>query len=192
LNWFTEVGQAFAVSSSDGIMRRYFVVNGFDGALTMLGIVSGFYVGNADDLGIVLGACVGAAIALFMSGLSSAYISEAAERQKELAEMEQAMAKDLTDTAHGRAARWVPWMVGAVNGFSPFCIAMLILSPIGLAITGVSLPASPLLMSLLLGLFSMFLLGVFLGKFAEINWLVSGLKSLVVGLVTTGIVLLVG
>jgi hypothetical protein len=32
------------VSHSEEIMRRYFVVNGFDGALTMLGLLMGFYV----------------------------------------------------------------------------------------------------------------------------------------------------
>ena len=75
---FGKIGFLLQITRSHGIVRRYFVVNGFDGALTMLGILSGFHVSEARDLRLVLGACLGAAIALGMSGLSSAYISERA------------------------------------------------------------------------------------------------------------------
>ena len=71
------------ITHSQGIMRRYFVVNGFDGALTMMGLCMGFYISDQVQIAVVIHACLGAAIALGMSGLSSAYISEAAEKKKE-------------------------------------------------------------------------------------------------------------
>ena len=37
------------VSRAHVIVRRYFVVNSFDGALAMLGIITGFYVSNESD-----------------------------------------------------------------------------------------------------------------------------------------------
>jgi hypothetical protein len=64
------------------------VTNGFDGALAMLGLMMGFYITDKVSISTVLNACVGTAIALMMNGLSSAYVSEAAERQKELRELE--------------------------------------------------------------------------------------------------------
>lgn len=185
--WLRELKQALNISQTDGLIRRYFVVNGFDGALTMLGILAGFYMSEADNLNVVISACLGAAVALFMSGLSAAYISEAAERQKTLAETEQAMSKNLKDSAHGRAARWVPWLVGAVNGLSPFCIALIILLPVFFYQPGMAY--SPLIVAMGIGLGLMFLLGLFLGRVAGTYWLFSGIKALLVGVITLAIVL---
>jgi predicted membrane protein (TIGR00267 family) len=186
--WLRDLNQALRISESDGLVRRYFVVNGFDGALTMLGILGGFYISGVSETKVVISACLGAAVALFMSGLSAAYISEAAERKKSLAEIEQAMTISLKNSTHGMAARWTPWIVGAVNGFSPFIIALLILSPIMFYSPG--MPYSPILVAIVLGLFLMFLLGLFLGRVSGNHWLLSGLKALVVGIATLLVVLL--
>ena len=63
------------ITRTQDIVRRYFVVNGFDGALTMLGLIIGFIVSTPANLSVIINVCLGAAIALGMSGLSSAYIS---------------------------------------------------------------------------------------------------------------------
>ena len=52
------------------IARRYFVTNGFDGALTMLGLTTGFYSADQVATPVVISACLGGAIALTVSGLS--------------------------------------------------------------------------------------------------------------------------
>ena len=83
------------ISRTHGIMRRYFVVNGFDGALTMLGLIMGFLFSTPASLTITINACLGAAIALGVSGISSAYVSEAAERRRALIQLEGAMATSL-------------------------------------------------------------------------------------------------
>ncbi|WP_196161431.1 VIT1/CCC1 transporter family protein [Reinekea sp. G2M2-21] len=180
--------QALALTESTALLRRYFVVNGFDGALTMLGILSGFYLGEVADTRIVISACLGAAVALFMSGLSAAVISEAAERKRSLAEMEQAMGKSLQQSAHGTAARLTPWLVGAVNGLSPLCISLLILSPV--FFYSPDMRYSPLLTAMSFGLICLFLLGIFLGRIDGSHWLLSGLKALFVGIFTLTIILL--
>ncbi|MCW8893841.1 MAG: hypothetical protein OQL18_11070, partial [Deltaproteobacteria bacterium] len=83
---FKQLALLLDITRSRSLARRYFVVNGFDGALTMLGIIMGFYVSDRANLSIIINSCFGAAIALGMSGLSSAYISESAEQKKELQE----------------------------------------------------------------------------------------------------------
>jgi VIT1/CCC1 family predicted Fe2+/Mn2+ transporter len=57
----------------------------------MLGLTFGFLLNNPADLSIVTNVCLGAAIALGMSGVSSAYVSEYAERQHALSKLEDAM-----------------------------------------------------------------------------------------------------
>ena len=119
-----------SITQTHDIARRYFVVNGFDGALTMLGLIIGFLVSAPTDLSLVINACMGAAIALGVSGVSSAYISEYAERKHALGKLEEAMSSDLQESVHGDAARWMPLLVALVNGSSPLVISLLILTPL--------------------------------------------------------------
>lgn len=179
------------VTGTQGIMRRYFVVNGFDGALTMLGLIVGFLVSSPADLSIIINVCLGAAIALGMSGVSSAYVSEAAERQRALGKLEEAMVSGLRDSAHGAAARWVPFLIALVNGSAPLVISLLILIPIWLANAGVPLPMSPLYAAIIVALVLIFLLGVFLGRIASTSWLRSGIRTLLLALVTAALIYLV-
>ena len=120
----------FRITRSQNIARRYFIVNGFDGALTILGMLTGFYFSGEATTDVMVSACLGAVIALGMSGISSAYVSEVAERQKELKELEIAMMKDLADAAHGRAARFVPVVIALINGLAPLLIALIIIAPL--------------------------------------------------------------
>ena len=178
------------ISRTSDIVRRYFVVNGFDGALTMLGMIMGFMISATDDLTVIINACLGAAIALGMSGLSSAYISEVAERRRALEKLEEAMIADLNATAHGDAARWVPVWVALVNGSAPLLISLLILLPIWLSRAGVVLLLPPLYASITVALVLIFLLGVFLGQIAGISWLRSGIQTLLVAIVTAALIYL--
>lgn len=190
MEWLHRARLWLDITRSRGIARRYFVVNGFDGALTMLGLIMGFTVSGASDLTVVLNACLGAAIALGVSGVSSAYVSEAAERRKALVELEAAMGKDLGHSAHGHAARWVPLLIALVNGAAPLFISLFILLPLWLARADVPLPWLPLHTALGCAIVAVFLLGVFLGRVSGQHWLRSGLQTLFIALLTMGLVLL--
>tara|TARA_R110001583_G_scaffold2945_1_gene20005 strand:+ start:404 stop:988 length:585 start_codon:yes stop_codon:yes gene_type:complete len=176
------------ITRSQGIVRRYFVVNGFDGALTMLGLIMGFIVSEPVDLSMIISVCLGAAIALGMSGISSAYISESAERKYALGKLERSMISDLHGSAHGVASRWVPLLIGLVNGLAPLIISLLILLPLWLALAGVNLPLSPLYAASFVALLLTFLLGAFLGRISGVTWLRSGIQTLLVALITASLI----
>ena len=184
----------FRLTRSHGIARRYFVVNGFDGALAMLGLVMGFYVTSGEaDLEVALTACLGAAVALGISGLSSAYISESAERQRALRDLEEAMAgESLEDSSHGRAARIVPVYVAMVNGAAPLGTALIIMVPLWLAQAGIPMPHSPFAASAAVATALLFLYGIYLGNISGTSWLWSGVRTLFIALVTGILVLLLG
>jgi len=185
---FTRLRQLIGLTRSHGIVRRYLVVNGFDGALTMLGMIIGFYLTGTNDMAVIVSACVGAAVALTVSGISSAYISETAEKQKELRELEQAMIEDLSQSVHGRATRMLPLVVALVNGLSPFAISLLIVSPIWLASVAIDLPIPPLQLSILVALVVLFMLGIYLGRISGVYWLWAGIRALAIALVTGAII----
>ncbi len=172
------------------IARRYLVTNGFDGTLTMLGLMTGFYVSGTTQLGVAINACLGAAIALFVSGFSSAYLSETAECKKELREMEEALLVDLKESNYGKASRYLPLLVAVVNGFSPLLFSLFILSPLFLAYYGVEWPFSPFLLAIAIGFFCVFLLGVYLGKISRSFWLWAGLRTMLIAVVMVAIILL--
>ena len=189
---FSQFRVLLEVSRSEEIMRRYFIVNGFDGALTMLGMIVGFYISDRVELHVVITTCLAAALALGMSGVSSAYISEAAERRRTLAKLEKAMVTSLDESHHARATTWIPWLVALVNGIAPLLFALIIISPLWLTHHGLLQLLEPLLAAIAVALLIIFLLGVFLGRIGGTFWLWSGLQSLAVASITVGLIYLIG
>lgn len=188
---FKKLRTLLEISHSEEIMRRYFVVNGFDGALTILGLIMGFYVSGYVELQLVITSGLAAALALSVSGVSSAYISEAAERRRKLTQLENAMVTSLDESHHARAAVWIPWLVAFTNGIAPLLFALIIISPVWLAHHEIVFSENPLLAAIVIALVIIFLLGVFLGRVGGVFWLWSGLQSLLVALFTLGLIYIV-
>ncbi len=156
----------------------------------MLGLMTGFHFGDNVAIDIVIGACLGAAAALGISGLTSVYLSESAERRRSLSELEAAMVTDLSDTARASAARVLPLLIALVNGAAPLLMALIIITPLWLARAGVTLPLAPLPASIGTAFVCIFGLGVFLGRVGGTSWLLSGIKTVIIALVTVLIILL--
>ncbi len=184
MSLFQQAKFLLRITRTRDIVRRYFVVNGFDGALTMLGLIIGFLVSTPADLSLIINACLGAAIALGVSGVSSAYVSESAERKRALGKLEEAMISNLQESAHGEAARLAPILIALVNGSAPLIISLLILIPLWLSNAGVPLPLPPLYAAIIIALLLVFLLGVFLGRIAGVSWLRSGIQTLLIAIAT--------
>jgi predicted membrane protein (TIGR00267 family) len=128
------------------------------------------------------------AIALGMSGVSSAYISEAAEKQRELKELEKAMVTDLGNSAYGQAARLLPIVIAFVNGMTPLAISLVILLPLWLAPSLEPFGMLPLESAFVMALIIIFLLGVYLGQVSQTFWLWAGLRTLLVAAATTALI----
>jgi len=154
----------------------------------MLGLIIGFLFSASDDLDAVANTCLAAAIALGMSGVSSAYVSEVAERKHQLEKLQDAMITDLSDTKYGAAARWVPHLLALVNGSAPLVFCLLIISPLWFAQSGTVLPMPPLQVSILIAFALIFVLGVLLGGIAEVSWLRSGIQTILVAAITVALI----
>ncbi|MDI9616661.1 MAG: VIT1/CCC1 transporter family protein [Methanothrix sp.] len=168
------------------IARRLFVMNAFDGVLTIMGVVLGAYLSGVQDSGFVITAGVGGSIAMGISGMSGAYMAERAERMRDIRKLESAMLRDLDGTHVVRAFRTASIAVALVDGLSPAIAALLLISPFFM-VPLISMSAAAM-MSLALGLVVLFLLGLFLARISEEVALISGLKMLLVGVLTIIIV----
>jgi len=190
MNWYRRIAFLLNITRTQGIARRYVVVNGFDGALTMLGLLMGFQAGGGVALPIAVSACLGAALALAASGISSAYLSEAAERRKALRELEHAMVEQLHESAHSEAARVVPFLVALANGLSPLLVSLVIMVPLWLGAAGYTLPQDPLVLAIGIAFITIFLLGAFLGRIGHVFWLWSGLRAVLIAILTSALILI--
>jgi predicted membrane protein (TIGR00267 family) len=172
------------ITEADEIARRYFVMNAFDGSLTMLGIIIGTFLANVHEPRIVIGAGVGASLAMGMSGFFGTYMTERAERTRELKKLERAMVTNLDETVWDDASTFVSIWTAAVDGLSPALAAIVAVIPFILAQTGLMDFYSALSASLVLIALTLFLLGAFLGKISEESIPLNGIRMLLVGVLT--------
>jgi len=175
------------ISGVGAITRRYFVMNAFDGALTMLGVVIGAYVAGVLNSITIISAGIAGSIAMGASGMSGAYMTEKAERSKKLKELEKAMLTDLSDGLHGKSQRFATFFAAIVDGVSPALAAMAVISPFFLANFGIIDTEIAFYACIGLTLTVLVLLGIYLARISDESIIKYGLQMLIVGLITAGL-----
>ncbi|MFQ6087878.1 MAG: VIT1/CCC1 transporter family protein [Candidatus Methanofastidiosia archaeon] len=177
------------ITEADEIARRYLVMNGFDGILTVLGLIVGAYsVGNIDPR-IIIGAGIGTVFALGISGISGSYMAEKAERKRKLLMLEKAMLKSLDNSMISEASTTIPILTALINGLSPAVGGFVVLSPFILSIFGYFPIEYAFYASIGLTMLSLFLIGVFIGRISKENVVLHGFKMALIGLATAAIIL---
>ena len=165
------------------IARRYFAMNAFDGVLTIIGVLMGNFVAGVSDARIVLSTGLATSVAMGVSGLWGAYLTESAERKRDLDELSRVTLTDLTNTRIGRASRAAIFIVAIVDGLSPFLAALIVLIPFILAGSSEDLNWA-YYTSIGLALLTLFSLGLFLGRISHGRIIVYGLKTVLAGVVS--------
>jgi predicted membrane protein (TIGR00267 family) len=173
------------------IARRYFVMNAFDGILTIIGVLTGSYAARVESASVVITMGLATSIAMGISGLWGAYFTEAAERKRDLGDLENHTLTDLSETRIGRASRVAGVIVALVDGLAPFLSALLALLPFFFSNYLGSIYLSYYL-SLGIALLSLFGLGAFLGMVSRENIALWGLKMIGAGLLSIGLGYLLG
>ncbi|MEM2987426.1 MAG: hypothetical protein QXK26_00120 [Candidatus Bathyarchaeia archaeon] len=178
------------ITKASGLARRYFVMNGFDGAMTIFGIVLGSWMAGVAKPEFILLAGFGACLAMGVSGFFGALMAEKAERERHLKEMEE-RTRNHVDPVHYEAARFVVFYVALIDGLSPALTAIISLAPFILASMRIVSISSAYFASIPLSLAVLFLLGIYLGKIAKENGWLYGVAMLTVGALTALIIFLI-
>lgn len=165
------------------IARRYFAMNAFDGVLTIIGVLMGNFVAGVNDARVVVSTGLATSVAMGVSGLWGAYLTESAERKRDLDELSRVTLTDLTNTRIGKASRAAIFIVAIVDGLSPLMAALIVLLPFFTAI-GVGQLTWVYYTSLGLALLTLFSLGLFLGRISKGRMIVYGLKTVLAGVVS--------
>jgi len=174
------------------IARRYFIKNGFDGSMTVLGIIVGSWIVGVSEPEIIVTAGLGACLAMGVSGLFGAYMTEKAERKRHLKTVEDAMLTDLSGSILSDASDFVSVYAAFIDGASPMLTAVIALIPFILTLTGTFVIRDAYIVSFILTLATLFSLGLYLGRIAKENILLYGVQTVAAGLLIVAIILLLG
>jgi len=185
------VGEYNGIADIGEIARRYFAMNAFDGVLTIMGVLMGNLAANVESTQIVVTTGLTTCIAMGISGLWGSYLTESAERKRELDDLSRQTLTDLNGSRLGKASKYAAVIVSLVDGFSPFLASLIVLMPFFFYEL---LPNIQWVYytSLATGLLTLFGLGIFLGNISKQNLLVSGMKTVFAGIIAILISTLLG
>jgi predicted membrane protein (TIGR00267 family) len=180
--WLQQLREHSEIAGIGEIARRYFAMNAFDGVLTIIGVLMGNFTAGVQAPAVVISTGLATSVAMGVSGLWGAYLTESAERKRGLDDLASHTLTDLSETKIGRAARTAVIIVAVVDGLAPFAAALVVLLPFFFS-TLLGEIAVSYYVSLGLAMATLFTLGAFLGKVAKTSLIISGLKMIGAGVV---------
>ncbi|MDO8625041.1 MAG: hypothetical protein Q7R47_03080 [Candidatus Diapherotrites archaeon] len=121
--------------SDNDILRRYIVMNAFDGTLTSLGILIAMRLAGVTDVRLILISAIGVVFATGISGVWGAYLVEKAERKHELAELHKLNPRENLEERRKEFKR-LTYLMGLANGASSMMVGLIVLIPYFLANVG--------------------------------------------------------
>ncbi|MDH4123246.1 MAG: VIT1/CCC1 transporter family protein [Thermoplasmata archaeon] len=168
------------------IVRRYFVIGAFDGALTIMGVILGAYAAGHLTKELVIVAGIAAAIGLSVSSAVGAYEAERIESALQHKKVERAMLKTVEGTRKETAM--IGNVVSAlVHGIAPLIAAFVPLVPFFLME-----PLEAMIYALIITIVFLFGMGAYLGSLLKEMIIYTGLRFAAAGLITAIIVFLIG
>ena len=185
-----ELAEYRRIAKIDEIARRVLANNGFDGVLTMIGVLMGSWVAGVEDPHIVLSTGLATCAAMGISGAWGSYMAESAERKHAMAELEMAMLRNMDDSTQARAGRFAVIVITLLDGLSPLVAGMFALVPFLFSqlfpnITYMYVGGLAMALVVLFGL------GAFLASVARENVIKSGVRMILAGVVCVGVSLLI-
>ncbi|MCL7402630.1 MAG: hypothetical protein LZ168_07600 [Thaumarchaeota archaeon] len=167
----------FRYSRSAEYSRRYFVINAFEGALTIWGIILGIHLLGSRQVFHVVSGGIGAIIAMAISGVSSVYIAESAEQERRIKEIEEALLMRIEGTEIMKAHKRAVIMSALINSLASSLAGLLVLSPYLAAASNLIESGYAFTYSMIILFTTLFIIGVFLGKVSGRSLIFSGLKT---------------
>jgi len=178
------------ISNVSEIGRRYFVMNAFDGALTMLGFIIGAYFSGNLNAKLIISSGIGASLAMGLSGFSGAYITEKAERLHKLRVIEESLMENIEDSITAEASRFASVVAAFIDGISPALAALLTIVPFAFVLWNIMPLLLAFYIAVVLNLTLIFTLGIFLSRISHESWWTYGVIMAIVGLLTVFLTML--
>ncbi len=170
------------------IGRRYFVMNSFDGILTVIGIIMGSYLAGIAEPRTVILTGLATSFAMSVSGIWGTFLTETAERKKKMHDLGRHILTDLSDTKIAKAQKFASVIVAMIDGIAPLVSGLMVIAPFFFAgIIGIK---TAYMTSIVIALSMLGILGAFLGMLSKENIFLSVVKMLVAGIVSIMLIFL--
>ncbi len=177
-----EIETYIEISGAGEILRRYFVMNAFDGALTMLGFVVGAYASGLNNSWVIISAGISASFAMGVSGFVGALLSEKAERERHVRELEKILFTNLEGSIVEKASNIAVVFAAIVDAIAPAIAAIAAAFPFILSLNSLIPFVLAVYLSISITLLEVFMLGLYLGKVSGGNPLKYGIYMIISGL----------
>ena len=186
--WRRRLREYDEITNVGPIIRRYFIIGAFDGALTVLGIIIGAAAFGELEAhkGLILSASFGAAFALAVSSAVGAYEAERVEKKLDIRTIERAMLARLSEE-HREAFRFAALLSAFVHGIAPLLAALLPIIPFAFVDAGTAVLAA-----IGITLAILFVLGAYLGNLVRERIVLTGLRFAAAGAGTAVVLWLFG
>jgi predicted membrane protein (TIGR00267 family) len=171
------------VTDLESVSRRYFVIGFFDGILTVLGMITGAHLSGEVSSRLIISAGFATAFALGISSAWGAFEAERVEQKIMKKEKEKALLVNDRSCAIDEAHKFATYISSTIHGIAPIVAAVIPLMPY------ILLPVDEaLIIALASGLASLFIVGAMMGRIAGFNFVISGLRMFLAGIVTMFVV----
>jgi predicted membrane protein (TIGR00267 family) len=159
----------FELIKENEIVRRFIVMNAFDGTLTIFGIVIAMFLAGTFEPEIVIVSSVGVIIATGVSGFFGGYYTEKAERKRSQKTLERHLMRKLHKTEIEAEHKKMSLIMGLANGLSSTIVSFILITPFILAQLNLIKKTEAYFFSVILIAIMLFILGFFLGEIAKEN-----------------------
>lgn len=179
------------VTELDSIMRRYFVIGAFDGALTILGVILAAWLVGALSRSLVLVAGVSGGLALGVSSMVGAYEAERVERRLDEINLKSSMLREPSEE-YRAALETASWLGAVVHAVAPVIAAMIPVVPYLLFAEGPEGLVMATYWAVAITLGFLFAMGAYLGSMIKERRIVTGLRFAAAGLLTALLIYALG
>ena len=175
------------------IARRYFVINAFDGVLTILGVILGSYAISVKNPSIIVSAGLGGCIAMGLSGFVGTLLAEQAEQQQRIRTLEIAMGGvDLSNSLVDKVGTYASVVVALIDGTAPMIASIPPILPFYMSMRGGFSIAKAYLTSIPAAISELIMLGILLGHVSRGSKVKYGLITGGAGVLLSALLLLLG
>lgn len=182
--------------------KRYLIRGFIDGVLSSLGVVIGASTAigatagsnNTAASAIIIAAGIGGGVANGLSNILGASVGEKLVKELELSEIEKAMLKsggELRGTAVDQKLNEKLWSSAIYDGVATFIGSIIPVLPFIIGSLFLITDMISLYASIIISLLLFFILGVYIGRIAKEQVIISGLKLVAFGVVTVIITTLI-
>ncbi len=178
-----KIKQQFIQHGISPISRRYFISNGFDGALTGIGIVIGSFLSGIPSGATVIKISLGAAVGLGTSGVWSVWEIERAEKKAEILKIEKAMLTDLDETKIQENKLGARKINAVMSGIGPLIGILIPIIPFFFVDPSYITPLTATITSIGIAISILFIFGAYMGKISKQKWYIAGIRMGLAGLI---------